>query len=381
MATQVTNHKCPACTGPMHFDSQIGKLKCDYCDSVYTVEEVESMYAEKEEKAAQAFNKEEEKAQEQQAQAVNEQTADGQWSTENLNSDWGEDAENMRSYSCPSCGAELICDATTAATSCVYCGNPTVIPGQFSGAVKPDYVIPFKIDKEGAKQALKDHYKGKLLLPKLFSSENNIEEIKGVYVPVWLFSGLSDADISYHATNSSTRTSGDYRITTTRHYNVRRAGSVEFHKIPVDGSSKMPDEHMESIEPYDYGELNKFSTAYMPGFLADKYDVNVDDCAPRADARAIQSTIDVMRNSVKGYSSCSETGRAVNLHRGEVKYAMTPVWLLSTRYKGKPHLFAMNGQTGKFVGDLPVSWGKFWGLVASITGGLSLIASLVYLFL
>ena len=60
----------------------------------------------------------------------------------------------MKAYNCPSCGAELICDASTAATSCPYCGNPTVVPGQFSGALKPDYVIPFKLSKEDAVAAL-----------------------------------------------------------------------------------------------------------------------------------------------------------------------------------------------------------------------------------
>ncbi len=373
MATQVTNHKCPACEGPMHFDSGIGKLKCDYCDSEFTVEEVEKIYAEKEEKASQAFKKAEEKA---------ANTPDPEhWGTDDLNSDWGDDAQNMRAYSCPSCGAEVICDETTAATSCVYCGNPTVIPGQFSGALKPHYVIPFKLDKEQAKAALKNHYKGKFLLPKQFSAENHIEEIKGVYVPVWLFNGSAHADVSYHATNSTTRTSGDYRITTTRHYNIHRAGSVDFEKIPVDGSSKMPDDHMESIEPYDYSELKEFSTAYMPGFLADKYDVDVDACAPRADDRAINSASEIMRNSVKGYATCTETSKDIKLYRGDVKYAMTPVWLLSTKYHGKNHLFAMNGQTGKLVGDLPISWGKFWGLVSALTGGIGAIASLVYLFL
>ena len=61
----------------------------------------------------------------------------------------------MRVYSCPSCGAQLICEETTAATSCPYCGNPTVIPEQFSGILKPDYILPFKLSKEDAVSALK----------------------------------------------------------------------------------------------------------------------------------------------------------------------------------------------------------------------------------
>ena len=74
----------------------------------------------------------------------------------------------MRAYGCPSCGAELICEESTAATSCPYCGNPTVVPGQFSGALRPDFIVPFKLSKEDAVKALKSHYKGKFFLPNAF---------------------------------------------------------------------------------------------------------------------------------------------------------------------------------------------------------------------
>ena len=183
MPAQVTNYKCPTCTGPLHFVGASGKLECDYC------------------------------------------------------------------------GAQLICDATTAATSCPYCGNPTVVPGQFAGTLKPDFVIPFKLSREDAIQRLKQHYKGKVFLPKSFSSENHLQEIRGVYVPFWMFSGEAEGDAHFDATRSRTYKSGDYRITETDHYDAYRAGSLAFEKIPVDGSEKMPDEHMDSIEPYDYSEL------------------------------------------------------------------------------------------------------------------------------
>ena len=177
MANQVTNYKCPACTGPLRFDSATGKLQCDFCGSSYEVAEIEKLYAEKDAQAAGAFRQAEEQA-----------AADGEWASAS-SSDWGADAEKLRVYSCPSCGAELICDETTSATSCPYCGNNTIVPGQFSGALKPDYVLPFKLDKAAAVAALKKHYGGKKLLPKAFSNENHIEEVKGVYVPFWLYDG------------------------------------------------------------------------------------------------------------------------------------------------------------------------------------------------
>ena len=168
MATQITNYQCPACTGPLHFVGESGRLECDYCGSSFNIAEIEALYAKKEAKAAEAARKQEEtEAAQKSAEAKEQQTAaDGSnWDTSGLSENWGADADSMKTYCCPSCGAELICDATTAATSCPYCGNPSVIPGQFSGILKPDFVLPFKLSKEDAIQALKKHYLKKPLLP------------------------------------------------------------------------------------------------------------------------------------------------------------------------------------------------------------------------
>ena len=283
----------------------------------------------------------------------------------------------MRAYSCPSCGAELICDDSTAATSCPYCGNPTIVPGQFSGTLKPDYVIPFKLDKKAAEEALKRHYKGKRFLPRSFASNNHIQEIKGVYVPFWLFDGAVDVDMDLEATRVVTYTDGDDDVTETSHYALRRAGTVTFQKIPADGSSKMPDGHMDSIEPFDYGELKPFSTAYLPGYLADKYDVSAEDCARRADERAKNTARDAVLATAGGYSSVIPVRENYQLRRGEVQYALLPVWMLNTKWEGKDYLFAMNGQTGRLVGDLPMSWKRFWAWFAGLGAGLTAIITLI----
>ena len=367
MANQVTNYKCPACTGPLRFDSATGKLQCDFCGSSYEVAEIEKLYAEKDAQAAGAFRQAEEQA-----------AADGEW-TSASGSDWGADAEKLRVYSCPSCGAELICDETTSATSCPYCGNNTIVPGQFSGALKPDYVLPFKLDKAAAVAALKKHYGGKKLLPKAFSNENHIEEVKGVYVPFWLYDGSAEVDVRCHGTKVSGYSTARENVTVTNHYDVRRAGTVRFERVPVDASSKMPDDHMDAIEPFDYKELKRFSTAYLPGFLADKYDVSVEDCHERADTRCEGSLVAALGDTVTGYDSCVPVSHDVKLRRGKVHYALLPVWLLCTKWQGKNYLFAMNGQTGKLVGDLPTSAGKFWGTFAAISAVLTALISAGYL--
>jgi len=357
MASQITNYQCPACTGPLHFAGDSGKLECEYCGSSFTVEEIEALFEEKEEAAIEATEAAET------AELEESQQSEGDYDTGEY---WDAEAEGLKVYSCPSCAAELITDETTAATSCPYCGNPSVIPGVFTQTLKPDYVLPFKVTRDEAKQALKKYYKGKKLLPKAFADKNHIEEIKGVYVPFWLYDGQADADITFHGTRIYTRTSGDYQITSTEHYRVRRAGTVDFEKIPVDGSSKMPDEYMDAIEPFDFRELKEFSTAYLPGYFANKYDEDMEKCAERAEKRAINSAVSAVESTATGYASCVPESRRVNVRRGKVSYALLPVWMLSTRYNGESHLFAMNGQTGRFIGALPVDKGRYWSWFAKI---------------
>ena len=373
MPAQITNYQCPSCTGPLHFSSVSGRLECEYCGADYDVAEIEALYAEKEHQAAAAH---------QAAQAADAEQAatpaDGNaWDTSGLGEDWGTDGAAMRAYSCPSCGAELICDETTAATSCPYCGNPTVVPGQFAGELRPDFIIPFKLQKEDAVQALKGHCKGKIFLPKSFVEENHVQKIQGIYVPFWMFDGKAEGHAQYAATRSRSYRSGDYEITETKHYEIYREGYINFEKVPVDASSKLSDDHMDSIEPYDYQALKPFSTAYLPGFLADKYDVTVEQCRERADKRCEGTLADALRNSVRQYDTCTLRDSSVDLKRGKVHYALLPVWMLNTKWRGKDFLFAMNGQTGRIVGDLPVSWGKYWALFAAIAIPLSVISSAV----
>lgn len=368
MANEVTNYQCPSCTGPLHFGSESGVLECDYCGSRFSVEDIDRMYAEKN---ADAQNASEEKA-------AKETIHEAQWNMDAAGESWGADKEAIDVYNCPSCGAELVCDKTTAATACPYCGNPSIIPGKLSGDKKPELIIPFQVDKTAAVAALKKHYRHKPLLPKAFKAENHVQEVKGVYVPFWLFDAKVEGDMTFKTTRVHTHTTPKEYITETDHYLVHREGTLDFQNVPVDGSSQMPDAHMDAIEPFDYNGLKPFSLSYLPGYLADQYDVSKEDCYKRANARCTASVEDALRDTVLGYSSCVTVSKDVSVTPGRVKYALMPVWMLSTKWKGKNFLFAMNGQTGKLIGDLPIDYGK----LALYTIGSFLAASaLTLLFL
>ena len=354
-------YKCPCCGGQIEFDSASQNMKCPYCDTEYEVETLKSF--------DDVLNK--------------EQGDNMTWET-NAGTEWAEgETDGMRVYSCNSCGGEIVADATTAASSCPFCDNPVVMMGQFTGALKPDYVIPFKLDKEAAKKALKKHYEGKRLLPKVFNNENHIDEIKGVYVPFWLFDADADANVRYKATRIRCWSSGDYDFTETSFYSVLRAGNIGFERVPVDGSTKMADDLMESIEPFDFKDAVDFQTAYLSGYLADKYDVDSEQSITRANDRIKRSTENAFASTVQGYTSVMPEHTSIQLQNGKAKYALYPVWLLNTTWKGKKYTFAMNGQTGKFVGDLPVDKGAYkrwlFGLTAAIGAAAFAVSYLLWL--
>ena len=385
MPSQVTNYKCPACTGPLHYDSKTGNMTCDYCGSVFTVSEIEALLAEKNENAENAFNAAQ--AAQTQAQSVPEDVEDAldvDWDLDSAGSSWGAEGEGLRVYNCPSCGAELICDATTAATSCPYCANPTIVPGQLAGSLKPDMIVPFRLDKEAAKAALREHFKGKKLLPRAFSSENHLDEIKGVYVPFWLFDADCDADMSFNASRMRSWSDRNYHYTETRYYRLYRSGFVRFENVPVDGSLKMPDDVMESLEPFDTSQAVNFQKGYLSGFFADRYDVAAEDSVERANERVKQSTLQAFSQTTGGYTGVNCTGSNLRLKNARAKYALLPVGILNTSWNGKNYQFAMNGQTGKFVGDLPTDKGAYWryrliygGIVAAIAFGVQMLIQLM----
>ena len=310
-------------------------------------------------------------------QLKNEPADDMQWESTAGNEWESGETDGLRTYVCKSCGGEIVGDETTGATSCPFCGNPVVMMGQFSGALKPDYVIPFKLDKKAAKEALKKHYQGKRLLPKVFKDANHIDEIKGIYVPFWLFDADANADIRYKATRTSHWSDSDYNYTKTDYYSIWRSGSLGFSGVPVDGSSKIENDLMESIEPFDFSQAVDFQTAYLAGYLADKYDVDAEQSIVRANERIKTSTEQAFQSTVQGYVTVIPEYSGVRLFNTNAKYALYPVWILNTSWNGKKYTFAMNGQTGKLVGDLPLDKSALMKWRIALTGIVGAAACLI----
>ena len=347
-------YKCPCCGGAIEFNSSVQKMKCPYCDTEFEMDAL----------------KEYDLKLEHEPDKMDWEKPGG--------SEWGDgEADGLRSYVCKSCGGEIIADENTGASTCPYCNNPVVMMEQFSGSLKPEYVIPFKVDKKAAVDGLNKHLEGKRLLPKVFKDQNHIDEIKGIYVPFWLFDADVDADIKYKGTKVRTWQDSNNIYTETSYYGINRIGSMSFKNVPVDGSSKMDDNLMESIEPFNFGDAVDFQTAYLAGYLADKYDVDEQASIPRANERIKASTEASFQNTVMGYSSVTVEQSRVSLSNAVAKYCLCPVWLLNTTWNNEKYTFAMNGQTGKFVGNLPYDKAAYRKYLAGIAGGVAAAAFLI----
>lgn len=329
MTNRALDNKCPACGAPILYKPNLKKWKCDYCKSEFTLEEMK-----KYNNASNEKNniKEEVKTEKQKEK----------------------DNTNYYEYNCKDCGAKIIADENTAATFCVYCGNTAILKEKLSGKFAPDMIIPFKNEKEKAIEAFKSLNKGRPLMPNFFNDEKNIEKIKGVYIPFWLYDVKVNGELDATSTTSTTWTVGDTVYTKTDTYRLEREGEMSFNKIPVDGSTRFDNDIMNTIEPFNYSELEEYNHAYLSGFLAEKYDVDEETSFKDAEERSLNSARDTIKDDM-GMGIKTIVNDTLASTKLLTKYVLLPVWMINVKYKDKFYTFAMNGQTGEFVGNIPVN--------------------------
>jgi predicted RNA-binding Zn-ribbon protein involved in translation (DUF1610 family) len=353
---EIKEYKCPNCSGAVKFDSEIQKMKCPYCDTEFDMEALADY-----QKAITA-----------------PETDNVELDTSRAGSEWEEqDLGDLSTGSCPSCGAELIGDNNTIATVCPCCGNTQIVRQRIQGLLKPEYVIPFHLDKKAAVDTLKQFYNKKRLLPNFFKDENRVNGIQALYVPFWLFDAKAQGSAGYKATKIKKWVDTNYSYTKIDHYSVIREGSLGFEKISVDGSEKMDDAYMDAIEPFDYSKIKDFQSAYLSGYLAEKYDVGIDASKERAVKRIKNSVESQFAKSVQGYATVTKERSSVNVQDGKVSYALFPVWVLNTKYKNETYQFIMNGQSGRLVGRLPVDKGKVARYMLMFTAGIGAVFTLI----
>jgi DNA-directed RNA polymerase subunit RPC12/RpoP len=349
---EVVQYKCPNCSASLAFQAATQDFGCAHCESAFSSAQLAEIYPQNEEHALDVP-----------CDTVKPKTAD----------ELAEEAafsECSALYSCPNCGAAVVTDDTTSATHCVYCLSPIILTGRLSGEYKPSKLIPFKVTEEVAADKFKEYCKKRWFLPKDFRSGAHLHEMKAIYVPYWICDCTTAGGITANCKKVRSWVSGNYRYTETKEYIAVRNGYMHFTGIPNDASSRADSVLMECIEPFDYREITDFKMSYLSGYMAEKYDVTQEQVYPRVRERAVNAATDVMRGNITGYSSVNIVSNTLDIHHNNWNHFLMPVWFLTYKHKHKGkekfYHFAVNGQTGKFMGDLPIVWGKV-ALAAGIT--------------
>lgn len=343
MDGRAVTYKCPGCGGELVWNAEDALFYCSWCGSDYTESET-ACFLPPSPEADSA-----------------EKAAEGEASS------WETDY-----YVCSSCGAEIICGPNTAASFCCYCHNPVALKGRLEGVYRPDMIIPFQLSRRQAAAIFRAQCIKKHFLPGDFLKDSTLEKMTGLYVPFWLCDCDTDAYMIAEALEIVHQKDGEDSGLNTRLYNIDMAVKMKYMGVPADSAVRISDELMDAIEPYDYRFFREFEKMFLSGFYCDKYDIDKRQVFPRVKKRVEEGAEEMLLSEFRQYDSVKIKRKKVRIFNNRWRYVLLPVWLMTYTHHGKRYSFAMNGQTGKFAGEFPVSWLKaaLCSIVAAAAAGI-----------
>lgn len=313
--------KCPSCGANIFYEPELSAMMCRDCGNVYSPDTMEL-------RGSLGISKE------------HDYVGDTDMS----------EADKMRhEIVCNACGAALVADENTMSTMCPFCGSPALITRRLSREFKPDYIVPFKIDRDQAESIMNKWISSRKHTPLGFKTKSRLTKMTALYVPFWLVDCGVNTDVSGTGKKIDGITTTIFEVDSTITYYVKG--------VPFDASIKVANKLMEAIEPFDYSEMVRFESKYLQGFYADKYDQLPSEITDRITRRLnkfsdselelIARRYDEYENrTIKSFTWLSEIN---------VKYCLLPVWFMTVEFGGTKYQFAVNGQTGEAAGRVPTS--------------------------
>lgn len=332
----ITIYKCPSCGAGIEYKPDLGRFKCDYCLSEYTEEEMDKQ-------------------------------------TEEITS------RKLNSYTCKSCGAKVVTDDTTTATFCYYCHNPVIISDRLEGNFLPNKIIPFSIDKKKATDLFMKWAGNKHFVPNDFTGKSQLEKITGIYLPYWWVDCKADIDYLAEGRNIRVWRVGQTEYTETKKYEIVRQGKIDINNVQELAFTKMDRNLLNGIGPYNEKEAIPFSMPYLSGFFAEQYNITRDEAKPLIKGQVDRYYSYLVNELVTGYDRVSNVRNNINIDLNKWNYTLLPAWILTYKYKNKTYVYAVNGQTGKSFGELPLSNSKLnkaFGMIFAATSAILLVGGM-----
>lgn len=298
------------------------------------------------------------------------------------------DMVEVRTTSCPNCGAKVEISGATQATECPFCDTPVVLDTGTERLIKPQALIPFVLTEAEARKSMISWMGGLWFAPgTLLEYARKGRAMNGIYVPFWTFDAATESRYSgergeyYYETRSvNVRVNGrmesrQERVRRTRWYPVRGGVSRRFDDMLVMASRSLPPRLGNELTPWDLGALTAYTPEFLAGFRAEGYTVPLADDLREARDRMSEVIQSDVRRDIGGDE---QRIRSVDTDWSDetFKHILLPVWMAAYKYNGKSYRFLVNGQTGEVQGERPWS---VWKIGFAVIVVLVLILGAVYL--
>ena len=343
--SEVKEYKCPACGAPLYYDINKKSMSCHYCKNIYDLEYIRCHFDE----------------------VTSEKQMDFDWVERTKYVFEPYEIEKLEGFACPSCGGNIVTKASTATAKCPFCQHDVVISSDFSGDIRPDKVIPFRVESAEFADKYKAYVSDIKFIPKIFKDKSVLDRIVGCYVPVWEYSCICDSYIgsSYF-------------------------GTATLKKYPILANENFIEKDvLYTLWPYNFRAAQEFTESCLTGFYASRYTIGAENAMKSVDSEvkrigSLRATynLESKRPPRDDYSmyKFSEVKTNEVIYNRKLTYYLVPMWVMNIQHKNKKYTFAMNGQTGAMrIDKLPTTplYGHIKPLVFLILLFLEMIFELI----
>ncbi len=350
---QTEVNQCTSCGGNTVYDPATKSLKCPFCGTEKEIEKTRNNTTELD--YLQALKKEDRS--------------------------WGDE---KRVFSCENCGAETVLDKDKVADFCSFCGSSHIALSDQHAGIKPALVIPFQISKEEAVEKFKKWMKKRYFAPSKLTQTYELRNLSGAYIPYWTFDAETKSSyvvrIGTYYYVTVTRTvmeDGKPKQVTEQVRKIRwrtENGRYQdfFDDVLVKASRNVASGLINNIEPFQLNSLIDYKSAYLSGFLAERYSIPLkegwDDARRIIDSRIESGIHGQVYGDVVEIVNVSTDYKDITY-----KHILLPIWISSFEFNNKVYRFLVNGQTGKVSGKSPISIVKVSILVVSILAVIAVV--------
>ncbi|MBP5494358.1 MAG: hypothetical protein J6X97_04615 [Lachnospiraceae bacterium] len=365
--------RCANCGGVLEYSAELNKMVCSFCGNSYTIDELNQKSEPEEEnitqKPAETATPDSENRivtgptifkLKNPSGFASEEVGDYTTILKKKNEEKAKEESRMHAsvkmqiMRCTACGAELAVNGVETSTFCAYCGQATVVSDRVDDYLKPDFIIPFKVTRDTAEKIIRMQLNKGFFVPKGIKNFE-VEKIRGIYVPFWLF----DMHYSDRQFYKYSKKQGKTTVTRYEYFEAK----TYFKQMTLDASLNLNDDSSARLEPYDMRQLEEFDMAYLSGYYSDRFDVGVADITGNAVLKAGELFNEQAKKEIK-HKSAKLVKNDPDFNVAKTDYALLPAWFLSFKYDDKPYTILVNGQTGKMVGAVPYVKVKAYSIFA-----------------